>query len=373
MTTVKQKVTPWEGVAGPLKQLPQLGAEIYNATPKTGYTGDFTVTDPNAAIKRSMALSTTAGNTAYRAGGAEIGQGREAVGGPGIATLNKTAGGGYLGETPELTNAISAAFRPLDESFTRSTLPAIRNASIANGAYGGNREGIAEGVAAGDLAKAKANAAAGLSFSNLTNERQLQQQAAIAAPSVGSSLIGSGITNRATGAGQVLGAGQIQEGYDQNKINNAIAQQQESERAPWAGFSNYTGSITPGSGFGTTATNNPTNNALGALQGGLGVGLAGAGIVNLLGGGGGLAGLLGLGAKAAPLVAGGALSSDSRLKRILRLVGKTGAGVPLYLFHYHHSPELHIGVIAQELQATQPDAVVEGEDGYLLVDYSKVE
>jgi hypothetical protein len=51
-----------------------------------------------------------------------------------------------------------------------------------------------------------------------------------------------------------------------------------------------------------------------------------------------------------------------------------GATYKLYKFKYKSDPEQieYVGVIAQEVQRNRPDAIIEGKDGYLAVNYSKL-
>lgn len=68
--------------------------------------------------------------------------------------------------------------------------------------------------------------------------------------------------------------------------------------------------------------------------------------------------------------------SDRRLKRDLKLVGKSHNGLNIYLGRYTEESGLddgkwHLFLIAQEVQEVVPDAVVEDESGYLKVDYAK--
>ena len=73
--------------------------------------------------------------------------------------------------------------------------------------------------------------------------------------------------------------------------------------------------------------------------------------------------------------------SDERLKKNVRTVGTTDAGVPLKEYEYKgfmakQAPGKQIGVMAQDLEKKDPSAVhrVAGPDGkkYRAVDYSKV-
>lgn len=64
--------------------------------------------------------------------------------------------------------------------------------------------------------------------------------------------------------------------------------------------------------------------------------------------------------------------SDVRLKEKLRQVGTTAHGLPLYTFSYRGQAEVYEGVMAQDVLAVRPDAVVLGDDGFYKVDYAKL-
>ena len=70
---------------------------------------------------------------------------------------------------------------------------------------------------------------------------------------------------------------------------------------------------------------------------------------------------------------GGALlaSSDRRLKEDIRKVGKTDEGHSVYTYRYRGEPATHMGVMAQEIKKSQPDAVHK-LGGFYAVDYAKV-
>jgi hypothetical protein len=63
--------------------------------------------------------------------------------------------------------------------------------------------------------------------------------------------------------------------------------------------------------------------------------------------------------------------SDSRLKKIIKRVGEI-KGVPLYRFKYLGSETEHIGPIAQQVQQKFPEMVKRHQNGYLMVNYSKL-
>lgn len=89
-----------------------------------------------------------------------------------------------------------------------------------------------------------------------------------------------------------------------------------------------------------------------------------------------LGGLFGLGGSvlgAAGAAGGfGALFSDERLKKNISHVGQTNEGVNLYKYQYITGGPFHIGVMAQELAETQPNAVDRHDSGYLMVRYEEV-
>lgn len=108
--------------------------------------------------------------------------------------------------------------------------------------------------------------------------------------------------------------------------------------------------------------------------GGLGGLLSGIG--SLASAGGGVASALGYGSTGGMLSGLGSLMafSDERLKENIVPMGQEN-GHNVYKFNYRNDPlnKTYIGVIAQEVQKTNPEAVFEhGDAGYLAVDYPKI-
>lgn len=64
----------------------------------------------------------------------------------------------------------------------------------------------------------------------------------------------------------------------------------------------------------------------------------------------------------------GALFSDRRLKTDIERIGTTDGGIPIYKYRYIWGGPVQIGVMAQEV----PDAAVEHESGFLMVDYGRI-
>ena len=64
--------------------------------------------------------------------------------------------------------------------------------------------------------------------------------------------------------------------------------------------------------------------------------------------------------------------SDARLKEDVTMVGRTVHGLPLYSFRYRGQTALYEGVMAQDVIAVRPDAVVVASDGFYRVDYARL-
>jgi hypothetical protein len=84
-------------------------------------------------------------------------------------------------------------------------------------------------------------------------------------------------------------------------------------------------------------------------------------------------GLMGLGAA-------GIAASDIRMKENIKQINWLPNGLPVYEYEYKSEFKDHplaghgkfVGVMAQEVQAVMPDAVINLENGYLAVDYGKL-
>jgi hypothetical protein len=146
-------------------------------------------------------------------------------------------------------------------------------------------------------------------------------------------------------AAQQLQANQALSGYGQQGLTGAQAagaNQLTAAQAPQDLYNKYASVI-----FGTPAASYTPN-------------FAGTQTVNQAGTSSGSSTQMGLGFNI----------SDSRLKREVRLLGKRGE-FKIYSFKYLDSDTDYVGVMAQDLLETHPDAVVEHE-GYYMVDYRVV-
>ena len=94
-------------------------------------------------------------------------------------------------------------------------------------------------------------------------------------------------------------------------------------------------------------------------------------------GGGGLFGFLG--DLAGAMITKAVIGSDERLKTNIEYFDTLPSGIKMYTWDWTEEAKKRgfdenppIGVIAQEIQKTHPDAVIEGPDGYLRVNYTRL-
>lgn len=77
-----------------------------------------------------------------------------------------------------------------------------------------------------------------------------------------------------------------------------------------------------------------------------------------------LGGLFGLGGKIIGL-------SDERAKEDIHRIGETDNGLPIFTYRYKGDDKPQIGLIAQEVEKKNPDAVMTRPDGLKMVDYTE--
>lgn len=74
----------------------------------------------------------------------------------------------------------------------------------------------------------------------------------------------------------------------------------------------------------------------------------------------------------AALLGGGAAGSDARLKTDITRIGTAGNGLPLYQYRYRGLPMVYEGVMAQDVLAHTPEAVIPLPFGFMAVNYDKL-
>lgn len=91
---------------------------------------------------------------------------------------------------------------------------------------------------------------------------------------------------------------------------------------------------------------------------------------NALGGGGAPPGAAPGGPPGAPPPPPPPVISDRRLKRNITSLGHTENDIQIYQFQYLWSDQVYVGVMAQDLLSTHPDAVIVAEDRFYRVNYA---
>lgn len=268
---------------------------------------------------------------------------------------------------------VKAAMQGATEQARDVTMPGIEMNAANTGNTNSSRTGIADGLvqrglaeqsanlnsslsgtayAHGlDLASANANAANTANLGALTSAGSIGNTAANTGVNAGSASVAN--QGALTGEAAAGGAGLTQNA--QNTLTNQLQQYQSQTSAPFDALKQYMG-IVGNQSWGNSTTGNSTTTSTPS---------AWDTISGLMSSGGKLA--QGVGALA-PLMA----LSDRRFKTNITRIGKTDNGLPLYTFEYIGDPEkrINVGVMAQDVEAKNPDAVTE-VNGIKLVDYAK--
>lgn len=214
--------------------------------------------------------------------------------------------------------------------------------SAARGALG-SRLNVNQGELARQQQSGEAPTIAGLysnSYNSALGAAQADRSAAGQAAYTFGALAPSVQNAQLTGANAQLGAGAVEQGTNQAGLSAQYQQYLQQLAFPYqqAGFLASAGLPAATAMGGTSTTTAPGPNPLAQIAG---VGLAGA-----------------------------SLFSDERIKTDKRRVGKTDEGMPIYTFRYKGDPTTHMGLMAQDVEETKPDAVGE-VGGIKTVDYAK--
>jgi hypothetical protein len=249
------------------------------------------------------------------------------------------------------TNAINTGSQDLTTNYTAALQPYLQNYNQAT--QGTNAYASALGLNGG---AAGAQAAAAAYASNPAYQFQLQQGT--------QNVLRNAAQTGTTASGATLSALQTQG----QGLANSTYQQYVQNLQPFLNQAN-----TAASGIGSTYTG--LGNQLNANQGSLanlnytaatGIGNANANADLALNS----AGANSLNALLSAGSLGASLFSDARLKEDIEPVGELYDGTNIYRYRYKGDDTPRIGVMAQEVEKTNPDAVIE-VGGYKAVDYSK--
>ena len=228
-----------------------------NAKPYEGQT--LAATNPLQTLGQSMALGNALGP----------------VSGAVDATLKGTnflTSGDVLNpaSNPGLQGTLDAATRQITDNFSRNILPGIRDQSVISGGYGGNRQGIAEGIAASDATKQVGDTSA-----TILNQAY---QSGLDAMTKGLGFAPSNIQSAFAPAQAVSGIGDIQQSRSQSELNDIISNYYTKEFFPLQ-LAEEVAQIALGmpggsaskANFSDTGGGSTFNNILSGLSGGAGI------------------------------------------------------------------------------------------------------
>jgi hypothetical protein len=161
-------------------------------------------------------------------------------------SLQDTLNGQYLDQNnPALQGLYKTGADALTRSFNQATLPMLSSAANRAGAFGGSADQLVKGSAAQDLSNSLGNLANNIFGQNYQNERGRMIQAAGLSPAATQADY--------TGAQQLLNAGNVMQGQQQNVDTANYGQFQNQQNWP-VQMAQLAASALPGlyQGYGTT-------------------------------------------------------------------------------------------------------------------------
>lgn len=310
----------------------------------------------------------------------------------GGATLNQATGtaGGVAGYTPnqitagQLSNTdLSPYMNPYQQNVIDTTLAQLEKArqgglmtdnqsATTAGAFGGDRQAVVNSLTNRDFMDTTASTLANLNSQNFQQAQgaagsDIDRALSAAGSNQNAGLQGAGLNLQGAGllgqlsqqqldqatqrAGLVSGVGDAQLAQKQKELDAGYQEFLRQMQAKTTGqqLNNQSLGLFPA----LTSTNSTSKEQGGELNGILGS----------------------LGSVAQGLGAMGVAFSDVRLKTNIVPFTRDARGRDWFTYRYiwDDAATLHMGVMAQGVRATDPEAVIEGADGFLRVDYSMLE
>jgi len=251
--------------------------------------------------------------------------------------LTKTLGGDYLNSNPYIDATYNKAAKGVTQNYNEVVNPGIDSAFTKAGRFGSGMYANARNTSDRSLGTELGDLATNIYGGNYKNERDNQIKGMLYAPDLANqdyydinqlSSVGDYRTNMSQ---QQIDADRAKYDYNQNKPINALQQYMNLIQGNYGGTS--------------TQTNPYYRNSTGSTLGTVGQGL-------------------GMAASLASLF------SDHHLKENIIPAGVEN-GHNIYEFSYKGHPERYIGVMAQDVEKTHPEAVGEF-GGYKTVNYDAI-
>lgn len=239
-------------------------------------------------------------------------------------------------ETRELTDRIGRQrIEALEGDYNReqqNQFNAVGMIDAARQAALGTQTGAASGVLQGQ----------GLQGNMLSNAGGMYSTGIGQAQTAANSMAGldqQNFTNRLTGAGATLQAGNILDQNAQAQLQDEVAKWYAKDNEDWTRLGMLQSAAAGAAGpYGSQVAQSRQPVGIGGIMSGFG---------SLLG------------------------KSDARVKENIVPLGWNN-GFPTYAFNYIGRPERYIGVMAGEVMQRMPDAVMTDSDGFMMVDYRKI-
>lgn len=256
---VKQTSEPWPAQQPYLKDLYKLAQTAYGQTPKTN--------PPQQTVAPFRPEEIAAQEY-----GKELALGLQGAGAPMIDLASSMLAGDWLRaeSNPYLQDAVQAFMRPSITAFQEEIYPMIRSEAIAQGAYGGNREGIMAATAADKTFQSMMDTSSQVALDNYWRERQNMMTLA-------PQLMQMGIGFEQIPGQLMESVGQTRRGMDDAMLKQAWDLWSANQNTPWIGLDKYS-QIVQGGGYpgGTSTQTQSGGGGSGVFGGALGGGLLGA-------------------------------------------------------------------------------------------------
>jgi hypothetical protein len=382
-TEVHKTTDPWAPQAAALQTaFNGAGGALSQASGATAPT-DFTAQMDPAAIAAFKQMVAQGGNLSVPNAQAATGEALMGAGTSGVQGALTGLGGYNAANTNNTQTQIDAANKyvagqDVDAQVRNAmlqatqtardvTLPGINQNAAAGGNVNSSRTGIAEGMVQRGLAQQSADLGStlrnkafsdGLALSNNTNQANNQQNlgALAAQGQIGNQAAGTGVSagtqsvaNQGALTSEMAAGGAGLTAAQQAILDNQQQQYQSKVSAPFDPLKQYmsvVGSNNWGSATNGTETETKTPSAWDTISG--------------------------LMSSAGSAAQGGAklmAFSDRRVKEDITRIGTLDNGLPLYTFRYIGEARLNVGLMAQDVELVNPDAVSDFH-GIKVVDYA---
>lgn len=163
---------------------------------------------------------------------------------------------------PNLQGAIDAATRPITENFTRTVLPSIKSEAISTGNFGSSRQGVAEGLAAGEMSQAVGDTASKLVQDQYRTNIQAQLSALGMTPMLQDAALRPAVTTS--------GVGDVRQALAQALLGEQVSNFNYDQMAPYLqgkDIASLVGTIPGGTTTSTGTATQPGGGARSAMGG----------------------------------------------------------------------------------------------------------